>query len=259
MNANKQLINLAGILAVVVVLVAGIALIAFPMYSESRAIDDQTRTVTTNNTIYEQQVAILAEAGARIDEIDADLAALRAQIAPETQLDDVHALIAEAAEQLDIRVVSVVADEVEPWLPRAQVDEDGNVVAEAAPAAADGEATGAGTSGAEATPAASDDTAAAPATPAPTVPETEGVSPQRQVLVTITLDLALPFAVGDDEGEAEEAAVDAEEATARALAASSFVDSLGGGPRLVLPIDVAYTDGTLVVSALTYFRTEDTP
>lgn len=264
MNANKQLINLAGILAVVVVLVAGVALIALPMYSESRAVDDQTRTVTTNNTIYQQQVAILAEAGARIDQIDADLESLRAQIAPDTQLDDIHALVAEAAEDLDIRVMSVAVDEPEPWTPRTQVDEDGNVVAEAAPAAAEGAATDA-----EATSGSSgDDVAATPAaTPAPTDPAAADAadgSPQRQVLVTITLDLAQPFEIDgtETEGESTEdtaADLDVEAATARALTASAFVDALSSGPRLVLPIDVAYTDGTLVVSAYTYFRTEDMP
>lgn len=262
MNANKQLINLAGVLGVVVVLVAGIALVAFPMYSESRAIDDQTRTVSTNNTIYEQQVAILAEAGARIDQIDADLAALRAQIASDTQLDDIHALIADTAKDLDIRVVSVAADEAEPWTPRTQVDEDGNVVADAAPAVADGGGTGAAATP-EPTPAASgEDPAATPAAPAPAAPEGGDASPQRQVLITVTLDLSLPFeSQAETETDAEEgdAAVDAEEVTARAMTASSFVDALTRGPRLVLPINVAYTNGTLVVSALTYFRTEDTP
>lgn len=263
MNANKQLINLAGVLGVVVVLVAGIALVAFPMYSESRAIDDQTRTVSTNNTIYEQQVAILAEAGARIDQIDADLAALRAQIASDTQLDDIHALIADTAKDLDIRVVSVAADEAEPWTPRTQVDEDGNVVADAAPAVADGGGTGAAATP-EPTPAASgEDPAATPAAPAPAAPEGGDASPQRQVLITVTLDLSLPFEsqaeTETDAEEGEDAAVDAEEVTARAMTASSFVDALTRGPRLVLPINVAYTNGTLVVSALTYFRTEDTP
>lgn len=264
MNANKQLINLAGILGVVVVLVAGIALVAFPMYSESRAIDDQTRTVSTNNTIYEQQVAILAEAGARIDQIDADLAALRAQIASDTQLDDIHALIADTAKDLDIRVVSVAADDAEPWTPRTQVDEDGNVVAEAAPAVADGGGTGAAATPAPTPAASGEDPAATPAAPAPAAPEGGDASPQRQVLITITLDLSLPFeAEGDGETETDaedgEAAVDAEEVTARAMTASSFVDALTRGARLVLPINVAYTNGTLVVSALTYFRTEDTP
>lgn len=264
MNANKQLINLAGILTVVVLLVAGIALIALPMYSESRAVDDQTRSVASNNGIYEQQIAILAEAGARVDEIDGAVAELRDQIAASPQLDDVHALVAAAAEDLDVRVVSVVADDIEPWLPRDQLDEEGNAVAAETPAPAADAATADGAEGDAATPSPEGEQPAdGAAAPDPAVPA-EDESPQRQLLVTITIDLALPYAVAEDdvEGETESSTEDGTEIDpdvleARAREAAVFVDALGKGPRLISPIDVAYTSGKLVVSALAYFRTED--
>ncbi len=264
MNANKQLINLAGILIVVVLLVAGIALIALPMYGQSRAIDDQTRTVAGSNTVYEQQIAILSEASERVDEIDQALASLREQIAATPQLDDVLELVTSSARNLDLRVVSVSADDPEPWLPRDRIDEEGNAVvaeAEPAPAAATTD-TPATEEDASAETADSGDGTSTGDETTPTPEQT--ASPQRQLLLTVTIDLTLPFALEADDAADQGASSDASEpdaadVAARAAKAADFVDALGKGPRLMSPIDVAYTDGKLVVSALTYFRTEDTP
>jgi hypothetical protein len=84
------------------------------------------------------------------------------------------------------------------------------------------------------------------------------------MVVTITIDLTKPSVAGatedaDTDGEAAadaDAEADTEELAALAERAAAFVDALGAGPRLISPLNVAYTDGKLTVSALAYFRAE---
>lgn len=111
MNVNKQFINIAGILLVVVVLTAGIALIALPMFSQAQATQAQTATVEQTNSVYQGQIDALSAAEARSDEIDASLAALRTEIAATPQLDDVFEIVATAAEANQATIESVVAAE----------------------------------------------------------------------------------------------------------------------------------------------------
>ena len=74
MNSNRQLINLAGLLIVIAILVAGVALVALPMWAQSRTIDENTMTVEQTNAVYEAQIAQLSAAGENIEEVDVDLA-----------------------------------------------------------------------------------------------------------------------------------------------------------------------------------------
>ena len=65
MTLNKQLINLLGILLAVVVLVAGLALIAYPMFAQAQTLDGNTRTVAQTNSVYQAQVDSLLKDGDR--------------------------------------------------------------------------------------------------------------------------------------------------------------------------------------------------
>ncbi|WP_454130006.1 hypothetical protein [Microbacterium aurum] len=255
MTLNKQLINLLGILLAVVVLVAGLALIAYPMFAQALDTDTKTRTVAQTNSVYQAQVDSLSAAEADSVQLDASLADLRLQIAATPKLDDVYEIVDTAAKKADVRVESVTADSEEAFVPRTQVDEDGKVVVEApAPAVADDAA---------ATDAGSDQAAdAAAEETAPVVAPME--SPQRQVLVTITIDVSQPYQVSDDDIDAGASAddegdpADARSAsTDQAQKAADLVDALGAGPRLLAPINVAYSDGKLTLSTLAFIRTED--
>lgn len=223
MNVSKQLINLVGILIAVVVVVAGVALIAMPMFSQAQATDSNTRTVAQTNSVYDVQVAQLTAANERITEIDAELASLRTQIAAAPQLDDVFEIINAAAEATTVTIDSVTVADPEAWTVLAAVaDATGTgtttVVEEEAPVA-------------EATDVATDTDAEAD--PAPVEPPVDpSASPQMQASVTIVV-----------------AATDA-------ATAMVFVDALRVGPRLILPIDSTFADGTLTVQALTFIRTE---
>jgi Tfp pilus assembly protein PilO len=88
MNIPKQLINLLGAVVVIGVVVAGLALIALPMYGSSQTTDASARTVAQTNDVYDIQVQTLAAERERMDEITTDLASLRRQIAAIPQLDD---------------------------------------------------------------------------------------------------------------------------------------------------------------------------
>lgn len=219
MNANRQLINLTGLLLVVAILVAGVALIALPMYTESQTIDSSTRSIEQTNSVYEAQITQLSAAEARIDEIDADLAALRAEIPAATRLDDVFEIIAAAADRVDAVVNTIKVGDAEQWVPRAGVGEEEELVATPEPEV---------DASAEQPASDSETTAATP----PTEPD-DGPGPQQQLAVTIEVEV-------DD-----------------AKAAMAFVDALGRGKRLLAPIDAKLDDGTLTVTVLTFIRTEE--
>ncbi len=222
MNLNKQFINVIGAVVILAVMVAGVALIALPMWSQSQATDASTRTVAQTNTVYQAQIDQLTAAEARIDQIDAHLTELRTEIAPFTRLDDAFDLIITAADERDLVLESINAAEPEPFVPRTSLTGE---PAEAAPPAS---------TDASAAPAdAETPTDAAPAETAPEPTTPDEASPQQQVALTITVPVP-----------------DAKTATA-------FVDDLRAGPRLISIIDATLTDGVLTVTALTYIRTED--
>lgn len=241
MNIPKQLINLLGAVVVIGVVVAGVCLIALPMYGASQTTDAQARTVAQTNDVYEIQVQRLSADKQRMTEITAGLAELRREIAAIPKLDDVHEIILAAADDTGATITSVVAAEREPWAPIVPGAEDGG--AEAPAVGAEAPAAGA-TPPADAPTAAAEPGADAPAGaatggPADTAPEASApadaeASPQQQIPLTITVELA------------------------DATQAAAFIDALGRGPRLLSPTNGTLTDGTtLVVSALAFIRTEE--
>lgn len=228
MNLNKQLINLIGVLVVVVIVVAGIAVIAAPMFSQAQAIDGQTSTVAQTNAVYEAQVAQLTAAEQEIDDLDGDISGLRAEIPAQPKLDDVLELVERAAVAAAATIETVTAADPASWAARpAVIDTAGTGIPVAAPTP-------------EPTEPATDETAddetdssdAGVAEQAPAADPT-AVTAQSQTLITITV------------------------AVADAKTAAAFVDALRIGPRLILPIDATFTDGTLTVQALAFIRTED--
>jgi len=159
---NKQFINVIGIV-VVAVLIAGVALIALPMWSQSQATDASTRTVAQTNAMYQAQIDQLSAAEERIEQIDAHIAGMRTEIAGFSQLDDVFKIIIDAAETHELILDRVTASDPEPFTPR------GTGVSEASATTGD-EGSG---------------SAAAPASDPP--------SGQRQIAVTI--EVPVPDAV----------------------------------------------------------------
>lgn len=221
MNANKQFINLLGIVVIVAILVAGVALIALPMWSQSQTTDASTRTVAQTNAVYEAQVSQLTAVMDGDADLDRQLAELRADIPAITKFDDVFEIVNDAVNDLDLTIQKISIAETEDWVPR--VDASSAPVVDAAPAAQDP------ATASEATETA-DEATETPAAPASTE---VAASSQRQAAVNI-----------------EVAAPDAKTATA-------FIDALGKGPRLLSPLNAAFDDGTLTLTVLTFFRTEE--
>jgi hypothetical protein len=230
MNIPRQMINLVGVVLVVGILVAGIALIALPPYGSAQAIAADTRTVAQTNQLYEVRVAALSEAAEHLDELTADVAQLRLEIPAAPHLDDVVQIAVDAAAETGSTIEGFEATELEAWAPRTGIGEDGEQVAPTdAPAAdtPDPAATGAEASTPDAA-AGSADTAATP-----TGATDASDSPQRQIPVTIRVAVPSPDA------------------------AAAFLDALGRGPRLLLAIDGTLDGPTLTVTALALIRTED--
>lgn len=242
MSMPKQLINLLGLVVVIGVLVAGVALIALPLFGVSQATDSQTRTVAQTNDVYEIRVQQLSAAEERMSEITASLAQLRREISATPQLDDAHEIIIAAAAETGVTITTVVVDDPEAWTPRVSAtgNDPGSGPVTGDAATPDAETRDAATADAE-TPTEPESGSAEPtdggvetAPSADASADAEGeASPQRQIPLTITVEV-----------------VDAAQAAA-------FMDALGRGLRLIAPIDGTLTDGTLTVSALIFTRTEE--
>lgn len=230
MNIPRQMINLIGIVLVVGILVAGIALIALPPYGSAQVIDTDTRSVAQTNGLYEIRVTSLSADAERIDEITADVTQLRLEIPASSHLDDVVQIAVDAAVETGVTIEGFEAAAPEAWAPRTGLGEDGQ---QAAPTDAPATTPDAGTTegNAPAPEATADGTD--PATTPPVEGTDAAASPQRQIPVTIRV--AVPSAE----------------------AAAAFMDALGRGPRLLLPIDGTLDGPTLTVTALALVRTED--
>jgi hypothetical protein len=105
----KQIINLIGIVVSLGIIALGVALVAVPMYLQSLDVSSQTATVANTNAVYQAQVDNLRAEEERIDEIDASVAALHAQIPAVGQLDDVFELVGKAAAASGATVQAVTA------------------------------------------------------------------------------------------------------------------------------------------------------
>ena len=228
----RQMINLIGIVVIAGLVFAGTMLVVLPVYGSARTTETGARDVAQTNDTYQLSIDRLAEAAERIDEISADVAELRRGIPASSRLDDVMQIVVEAAAATGAVIEGFAATEPETWTPRTGLGTDDPESAptdEPATTAGDGSAETAAPEATEPTPAAeAPDAQAAPAEGTDAAP-----SPQRQIPVTITV--AVPSAD----------------------VAAAFLDALGRGPRLLLPIDGTLDETTLTVTALALVRTED--
>lgn len=235
MTANKQLVNLLGIVLVLGILVAGLALIALPMYTQAQSIDSMTYDSTQTNEVYQVRVAQLTEADARSGEIDANLAALRTEIASETKYDDVIEIIAAAAQESDVVVDAITLTEPEAFLSRPRVIDSAGT---GLPVEAETETEDSGTAPTDDSDGAGAESTSETGTTGASSAGGDGVAvlgPQMRALITI-----------DVTSESADAAMD-------------FVDLLRVGPRLILPVNATFADSTLTLTAFTFIRTEDLP
>ncbi|QKJ19698.1 hypothetical protein [Microbacterium hominis] len=222
----KQLINLIGIVACIGILALAVALVALPMFFQSLATQAQAAQVDATNGIYQAQVDGLRAEEERMDEINASVAALRTEIPATNKLDDVFELIARSAIGAGVEVQTITAGDAVAFVERTAAlgpDEQ----PEAAPAPAADVTTDATAD------AAADGTADAAVEPAAAA----STDPRRQVDFTFTI-------TADDLGQA-----------------TSFLDRLRAGPRLLGPIQSTVsptgTGVTVTVSALTFVLPED--
>lgn len=185
MTMSRQLINLAGALAAIVILALGILLVALPMFNQAGATDDQADDIAQTNEIYDIQVETLRAQEARLTDLERDLSALRAQI-PATALNDqVFELIGEAVRASGVTVGTVTAGDMEAWTaPTVDGDAEGAPAAAPAPEDATGTQTGTGAENATGTETTDGTAGEAPPAAAPTE-----VDPQQIIPFTISVTL----------------------------------------------------------------------
>lgn len=236
MKIPAQLVNLLGIVVVAAILLAGVALIALPLYGQAQATDSETRTVSQTNDVYAAQVAQLQADADRMPQISAGVETLRRGIPVAPQLDDVLELVESAATDTGAVVVSTVMTELGPWTPRTDIgtilgEEGATATAPVEPSAAEESPDAA---------AAAPDTTAAEQPPADPSTESgsDAPSPQQQVTATIEVEVT------------------------DAAQAAAFIDALGAGPRLLGIASSVLTPAddsalTLTVTAYAFLRTEN--
>jgi hypothetical protein len=240
MKIPAQLVNLLGIVVTAAILVAGVALLALPIYGQSQTTESEARTVAQTNEVYATQVSALEKDAKRLPDILATVGNLQTGIPPQPKLDDVHELVNTAAGEAGAVVVSVTVTGPDAWTPRTQIGQLPGTTTAPAPSAAavPGAEADASTdaSAAPATDAAAGADGAAPADSA--AGEGAEASPQQQVTATITVEVP------------------------DASSAAAFLQVLRGGPRLIGVDRAVLTDADdgaleLVVTAFAFVRAEN--
>lgn len=203
MTLSRQLINLAGGLAVVVVLALGILLVALPTFTQARATEQQADEIAATNDVYDIQVETLRGQQTQLGDLERELAALRAQI-PATPLnDEVFELVGEAVEATGgVTVETITAADAEAWLPPT-ADPEGTDGTTAAP-----DATTDATTDATATPAPTDAATDPAADPNATANGTtaDGTTAETPAPVEVDPRQMVPFTLVVTLGDAAQAA-----------------------------------------------------
>lgn len=225
----KHIVTAVGLIVSLGVIALGVFLVAMPLYFQAVGVDGQTATVASTNAIYQAQVDSLSAQEENLDEINASVTDLRAQIPATGQLDDVFEVVGRAAEASGVAITSVTAGDQVVYVTRTGATDADEAAVAPAP-----EATPAPTPGA--TDAATDGTTAPP---------------------------AAGTGVGDAVAAAGRQQVDfVISATAADMAqATAFLDELRAGPRLLDTITATATqtgEGTvdLQITALTFVDAE---
>lgn len=115
---RRPLINILGAVATIGVLALGILLIAVPIGFQALGVLGQTATVAQSNSVYQAQIDGLRKEEERLDEIEASVAGLEAQITPQNELDDVFEVIAKAARSSGVALTSVTTADPALFSPR---------------------------------------------------------------------------------------------------------------------------------------------
>ncbi|GAA1933083.1 hypothetical protein GCM10009775_26360 [Microbacterium aoyamense] len=102
----KQLINTIGAIIAVAVLLAGVGLVALPLWLQSTAVQAQALAVQQSNDVQQSAVDGLAAEQSQLDDLEDDLAALEAEIPSAARIDTISALVATAASETGVTVTS---------------------------------------------------------------------------------------------------------------------------------------------------------
>ncbi|WP_417562877.1 hypothetical protein [Microbacterium sp.] len=241
MSLPKQLINLLGLLAVAAVIVLGAVAVALPLYTQSQSTDGETLRVQQTNNGYAIQVQTLQAAKKNLPQTEQEVAQLRAQISAPDHLDDAFEIAIKAAQAADSTITSMTTGDIEAFVPRTAVGEDGKA---AAPTPAPTTDTAAADPTASAAPTADGTSSSSTTDAATSTPTGAPTADQRtQAPLTITVSVPSPDA------------------------AAKFLDGLRKGPRLIAIVHSTLTGSaasadtaatyTLAVDALAFVRTGD--
>lgn len=131
---TKQLITLIGALISAAVIVAAVVIGVVPLVGGVFSADTDRQQVASTNASYETQIATLTEQKEKLDEINAGVEQLRAQIPDKQLLNQVFERISRAATSAGVTVVAVNRADVAPYVPRTGAEDAAASVPAPAPA-----------------------------------------------------------------------------------------------------------------------------
>lgn len=226
MMASRRLINLAGLLLVLIALVAGTMLTALPIYLEARDRNAQEQIVAASNQLLQSQIDALRSQEAAMPQTEQELADLHRQLPGIPQLDDVIRLVVRASGKVNAAIDNVGFGSYAPFAARA-----GDDLISQLPQTATGLGSAAGDPAAVAT---DDDQAPADTAADGTTPATpDSASPQPTTADQLQFPVTISVTVADQ------------------AAASRFLDELRAGPRLLQIDTVNATTGEAGAISLT--------
>lgn len=126
---NKQLVNLIGAAASVAIILIGVFVFAIPMYSSATSVNDDADRAQRQNDTSQVVLTALQTQAADMTKLNADMAALRAQITTKPHIEDVIALATTSAAAHGGVVTAVAPTAAVAFSQRsAAVDASGNTV-----------------------------------------------------------------------------------------------------------------------------------
>lgn len=233
---NKQLINLAGVLLSVLVLIVGVFAFALPLFVQAETTSRDAAGVRQTNATQQVAIDALRTQQEKSDELDKEIAGLRAQIPVIPHTDDVIFLAISAARSVGGTVIGVNATTLEPFAPRTGPVADGadaGLLQSQLPAQ-DGSAAPAEGTPAEGTPAVDGDATPDDTQPAAEASAAPSSASSGKMQIPMTIEMTVPSVE----------------------AATAAIDALRAGPRLVAITSATTTSSdqgvTLSVSVLAF-------
>lgn len=138
MNIPKHLLNVIGAALVVGILLAGLSLVALPVYVESSRLDSERQIVAQANNAQAAQVESLRKQAETLPSLKAEVDKLSEQIPSASQIDTVAELAVSAAQSSGVKLTTIDVGEITPFIAANGASSTPTATASATPTSGSG-------------------------------------------------------------------------------------------------------------------------